>query len=77
MYDHELDAGITDFEGIFGLGLPYEDGVVSTSSWLTTVARRSMAENDGCNAGEGVAFGKLTELWKVTILNGKSHYKWI
>lgn len=38
MYDHELDAGITDFEGIFGLGLPYEDGVVSTSSWLTTAA---------------------------------------
>ena len=38
MYDHELDASITDFEGIFGLGLPYEDGF--EQSWLTTAAWR-------------------------------------
>eukprot|EP00440_Ansanella_granifera_P038389 gb/GFBE01041653.1/.p1 GENE.gb/GFBE01041653.1/~~gb/GFBE01041653.1/.p1 ORF type:complete len:484 (+),score=104.80 gb/GFBE01041653.1/:1-1452(+) len=31
MYEHELDAGITNFEGIFGLGIPYnhvaEEGI--------------------------------------------------
>ncbi|CAL1131367.1 unnamed protein product [Cladocopium goreaui] len=38
MYDHELDASITDFEGIFGLGLPYDDVGFEKSSWLTTAA---------------------------------------
>lgn len=37
MYDHQLDSGITDFEGIFGLGLPY--GEASAQSWLRQASR--------------------------------------
>ena len=58
MYDHELDASITDFEGIFGLGLPYDDGFggFEKSSWLTTAAWPCMK-----NAmADGLPYGKLT-----------------
>jgi len=41
MYDHELDTAISDFEGIFGLGLPYKEADIyasSQQSWLVTAS---------------------------------------
>jgi len=49
MYDHELDASITDFEGIFGLGLPYDDVGFEKSSWLTTAAWPSRGKYEKCH----------------------------
>ena len=37
MYDNKLDASITNFEGIFGLGLPYKSSA-GEQSWLTTAS---------------------------------------
>eukprot|EP00930_Biecheleria_cincta_P001776 TRINITY_DN102876_c0_g1_i1.p1 TRINITY_DN102876_c0_g1~~TRINITY_DN102876_c0_g1_i1.p1 ORF type:complete len:500 (-),score=67.72 TRINITY_DN102876_c0_g1_i1:101-1600(-) len=36
LYDHQLDAGITNFEGIFGVGIPYHEGALQQTgaSWL-------------------------------------------
>jgi len=53
MYDNKLDASITNFEGIFGLGLPYKSRSAGEQSWLTTasIKRFSMCftgfEKDG------------------------------
>ena len=38
MYDNKLDASITNFEGIFGLGLPYKSRSAGEQSWLTTAS---------------------------------------
>lgn len=46
LYDHQLDAGITNFEGIFGVGIPNHNGALrdTGASWLKVaeVARFSM-----------------------------------
>ena len=57
MYDHELDAGIRDFEGIFGLGLPYKE--VSGQSWLKQAA--------------GQKGHRLTLDWAGPVVGGKEH----
>ncbi|CAK9006132.1 unnamed protein product [Durusdinium trenchii] len=61
MYDHQLDSGITDFEGIFGLGLPY--GEASAQSWLRQAAVQSFS----------MCFSNFEEDGVLRLLRGAKH----
>mmetsp|Transcript_17461 Transcript_17461/g.41460 ORF Transcript_17461/g.41460 Transcript_17461/m.41460 type:complete len:475 (+) Transcript_17461:55-1479(+) len=75
MYDHQLDAGIYDFEGIFGLGLPYQHrGSEEGRSWLTTAAVESFSMCFSSLQEDGTL--RLNTAAQSTLLGNVGEYHW-